>query len=128
MNWNTLKALFILGFGIFHFVLPFILQPNFTAINTLFSTLHIAYLVIPGCLILGISSIIFYLTKNRYSAIVLIFLYCGGIVLHSLYLSGVFPSVIVVPDGFILAIGIMVDALTISLIYDYYRRFRMLPS
>ncbi len=128
MKWVTLEALFILGFGIFHFALPFILPPNFTVGTTLFATLYIGYLVIPGCLILGISSIIFYLSKNRYSAILLIFLYCGGIVLHFLYLTGLFPSVVVVPDGLILAIGIVVDALTISLIYDYYRRFRMLPS
>ena len=121
----SLEALFILGFGVFHFVIPFILPPNFTN-TTLFGVLRIADLVLPGTFTVAISSIIFYLTRNRYPAALLAFLYGGGIAFHLLYLSGVFPSIIIVPDKLILVAGIVVDALSITAIYDYYRRVHLL--
>ena len=122
----TLEALFILGFGAVHFAIPFILPPNFNTTTNLFATLHIADFVLPGTFTLAILSIVFYVTKNRYPAALLIFLYSGGIVFHVLYLSGVFPPVIIVPDRLILVLGIVVDALSTMTIYDYYRRVHSL--
>ena len=94
--------------------------------TTLFGVLRIAYFVLPGSFTVAISSILFYLTRNRYPAALLAFLYGGGIVFHLLYLSGVFPSILVVPDKLILVAGIVVDALSITAIYDYYRRVHLL--
>jgi hypothetical protein len=86
----TLEALFILIFGIFHFAVPFILPPNYA--NTGFiAGLQVADFVIPGCFTLAIISIIVFITKNRYAAVALSFLYGGGVVFHGLYLSGALP-------------------------------------
>ncbi len=123
----SLEALFILGFGVFHFVIPFILSPNFTN-TTLFGVLRIADFVLPGCFALAILSIVFYTTKNRYPAAVLAFLYGGGITFHVLYLSGVFPPVIIVPDKLFLVVGIVIDAFAILTVYDYYRRLHLLAG
>ena len=122
----TVEALFILGFGVFHFAIPFILPPNFSADTSLFGV-RIADFVLPGTFTVAISSILFYLTKNRYPAALLAFLYSGGIVFHLLYLSGVFPSVIVIPDKLILVVAVAVDAIAIAAVYDYHRRADLLP-
>ena len=121
----SVEGLFILVFGIFHFAIPFILPPNFTA-NTIgfspFSFLHIADFVLPGTFTLGILSIIFLLTKNRYPAVLLAFLYFGGVTFHALYFLGVFPPVIIVPNSIFLIAGIALDLFSVIAIYDYYRR------
>jgi hypothetical protein len=119
-----LEALFILGFGVFHFAIPFILPPNFVANGTL-AGLRIADFVLPGCFALAIASIAFYLTKRWYAGAFLAFLYGGGVVFHVLYLAGLFPSVIIVPDKLILVVGIIVDSLSIIAIYDYYHRLQV---
>ena len=119
---TTLEALFILGFGVFHFAIPFILLPNYSAATSIFGALRIADFVLPGCFALAISSIVFSVTKNRYPAVFLGFLFGGGIAFHILYLSGLFPSLIIVPTKLILVAGIAVDGLSIMTIYDYYRR------
>jgi energy-coupling factor transporter transmembrane protein EcfT len=102
--------------------LPFVLTPNPSATINLFFTLHISDFVLPGCFTLAIVSIIFYKTHNRYPAVLLVFLYSGGIVFHILYFLGIVESVIIVPNNIILAVGIPVDALSVVAIYDYYRR------
>jgi hypothetical protein len=113
-----LEALFILGFGIFHFAIPFVLPPNFNSTN-LFGFLPIGDFVLPGCFTLAIVSIILYLTRNWYPAALLAFLYGGGIAFHALYLSGLFPPVIVVPSKLTLVAGIIFDSLSIVAIYDF---------
>jgi len=124
---GTVELLFIFIFGVFHFALPFILTPNPNAKINLFVTLHISDFVLPGCFTLAIVSIIFYLTHNRYTAVLLAFLYSGGIVFHLLYFLGLVESVIIVPNNIILAVGIPVDALAVVATYDYYRRVRSIP-
>jgi hypothetical protein len=124
---GTVELLFIFIFGIFHFALPFILTPNPNAKINLFVTLQISDFVFPGCFILAIVSIIFCVTHNRYPAVLLSFLYSGGIVFHALYFLGLVESVIIVPNNMILAIGIPVDALAVVATYDYYRRVRSIP-
>jgi hypothetical protein len=124
---GTVELLFIFIFGVFHFALPFILTPNPNAKINFFVTLHISDFVLPGCFTLAIVSIIFYLTHNRYTAVMLAFLYNGGIVFHLLYFLGLVESVIIVPNNIILAVGIPVDALAVVATYDYYRRVRSIP-
>ena len=124
----SLEATFILVFGVFHFAIPFILPPNFSGGTTLFAILPLADFVLPGCFALAILSILFYATKNRYPAAVLAFLFGGGITFHVLYLSGVFPPVIVVPDRLFLVFGIVIDVLAIFAVYDYYRRLHSLAG
>jgi hypothetical protein len=119
-----LEAVFIIGFGVFHFAIPFILPPNFVANGTL-AGLRIADFVLPGCFALAISSLAFYLTKRWYAGALLAFFYGGGVVFHALYLAGLFPAVIIVPDKLILALGIVVDSLSIIAIYDFYRRLHV---
>lgn len=119
---GTVESLFIFIFGVFHFVLPFILTPNPSTTINLFVTLHISDFVLPGCFTLAIVSIVFYVTHNRYPAVLLAFLYSGGIVFHMLYFLGLVESVIIVPNNIILVVGITVDALSVVAIYDYYRR------
>jgi hypothetical protein len=119
-----LEAVFIIGFGVFHFAIPFILPPNFVANGTL-AGLRIADFVLPGCFALAISSLAFYLTKRWYAGAFLAFLYGGGVVFHALYLAGLFPAVIIVPDKLILVLGIVVDSLSIIAIYDFYRRLHV---
>lgn len=121
------EGLYVLVFGVLHFAIPFILPPNYVAATTVFGGIRIADFVLPGCFLLATLSLVFYATKNRYSAGLLAFFYCGGIVFHVLYLSGVFPPVIVVPSSLILVVGIVVDALAIFSIYDSQRRLHMLP-
>ena len=121
---TLLEALFILGFGAFHFVIPFILPPNFVANGTLVG-LRISDFVLPGCFALAIASIAFYLTKRWYAGAFLAFLYGGGVFFHALYLAGLFPSVIIVPDKLVLVLGIVVDSLSIITIYDYYHRLQV---
>jgi hypothetical protein len=77
--------------------------------------------VLPGCFALAVSAIIFYVTKSRYPAALLVFLFGGGITFHILFLSGLFPSVIVVPSELFLVAGIAADALSILAVIDYYR-------
>jgi hypothetical protein len=121
---TLLEALFILGFGAFHFAIPFILPPNFIANGTLVG-LRIADFVLPGCFALAIASIAFYLTKRWYAGAFLAFLYGGGVVFHVLYLTGLFPAVLVVPDKSVLVVGIVADSLSIITIYDFYRRLHV---
>lgn len=123
----SLEATFILVFGVIHFAIPFILPPNFSG-TTLFAILPLADFVLPGCFALAILSILFYATKNRYPAAVLAFMFGGGITFHVLYLSGVFPPVIIVPDKLFLVAGIVIDALAILAVYDYYRRLHSLAG
>lgn len=120
MNTSQLEAFFILGFGLFHFAIPFILPPNYNA-PTLFS-LQIADFVLPGCFLLAASAIAFFVSKNLFCGGLLVFLYCGGISFHILYLLGLFPSVLVVPTKLLLVGGIVLDALSILTVVDYYRR------
>lgn len=120
MNTSRLEAFFILGFGVFHFAIPFLLPPNYNA-PTLFG-LQIADFVLPGCFLLAASAIAFFASKNPFCGGLLVFLYCGGITFHILYLSGLFPSVLVVPTRLLLVGGIVLDALSIFVVVDYYRR------
>ncbi len=115
------EAAFILIFGVFHFAIPFLLPPNAAGAETsnIFSTLHITDFVLPGAFALGILSLIFLYTKNRLSAVLLAFLYLGGIVLHALFFSSAVPAVLIVPLPAFLAAGIVLDALAIAAIYDY---------
>jgi hypothetical protein len=124
---GTLELLFIFIFGVFHFALPFVLTPNPNAKISLFVMLQVSDFVFPGCFILAIASIIFCVTHNRYSAVLLSFLYSGGIVFHTLYFLGVVESVVIVPTNIILAVGIPVDALAVVATYDYYRRVHLIP-
>lgn len=118
---------FILGFGLFHFLVPLVLPPNFiTAVNpvySLFFGLQLAALVTPGCIILATLSILFVYTKNRYIMGPLIFMYLGGTFFHILYFAGIIPPLLEVPDKSFLAVGIAIDTFTAILIYDFYRRF-----
>ncbi|HUK84228.1 MAG TPA: hypothetical protein VLU95_00045 [Candidatus Acidoferrum sp.] len=123
-NVKTAEVLFILGFGVFHFALPFIFSPNLNMAN-LFGFLRIADFVLPGCFILAIISIVFYVVKSRYLAALLAFLYGGGVIFHVLFLSGLFPSVIIVPTSLISIAGIVIDSLCIIAIYDYYSRVQL---
>jgi hypothetical protein len=122
---SNLEAVFIVGFGVFHFAIPFLLPPNFASDTTILGGLRIADFVLPGTFLVAITSLLFYFTKNRYPAAVLVFLYGGGIIFHLLYLSGVFPAVLTVPSPWILAAGIVVDALTIWACIDYYHRIHV---
>jgi len=79
-------------------------------------------MVLPGAFILAIVSLIFLYTKNLVSGVVLAFLYFGGIVLHILFLSGLVPSVVVVPFPLFLVGGIVLDALAIAAVFDLLRR------
>lgn len=123
-NVKTAEVQFILGFGVFHFALPFIFSPNLNMAN-LFGFLRIADFVLPGCFILAIISIVFYVVKSRYLAALLAFLYGGGVIFHVLFLSGLFPSVIIVPTSLISIAGIVIDSLCIIAIYDYYSRVQL---
>ena len=118
-----LEAAFILAFGVFHFAIPFIFPAKANVTINLFVNLHIADFVLPGCFLLATVSIVFVFTKNRYPAAILVFLYGGGIVFHALFLSGILPPVIVVPNSSaVLAGGIVIDALSIAAVYDFHRR------
>ncbi|MCW4028730.1 MAG: hypothetical protein NWE92_03690 [Candidatus Bathyarchaeota archaeon] len=119
---STLEAGLIVVFGVFHFTLPLLLPPNFISDTTIFGGLRIADFVLPGTLLVGITSLLYFFTKNRYPAAILVFLYCGGITFHILYLTGLFPAVLVVPSPWLLVGGIFIDALTIFACFDYYRR------
>jgi hypothetical protein len=125
---GTVELVFIFIFGIFHFALPFILTPNPNAKINLFVTLNISDFVFPGCFALAIVSIIFSVTNSRYPAVLLAFLYSGGIVFHILYFLGLVESVIIVPNNIILAVGIPIDALAVVATYDYYCRVHSIPT
>jgi hypothetical protein len=120
----TAEAAFILVFGVIHFAIPFILPPNTMAETTIFGSLRIADFVAPGCYAVAISAILYFATKNLIPGAVLAFLYAGGITFHLLYLVGVFPSVLVVPSPVISIGGIIIDAASIVVIVDCYRRVR----
>jgi hypothetical protein len=119
---SSSELLFILIFGLFHFAVPFILPPNFAVDTSIFGALRIADFVFPGTFIVAVASILFYATRNRYPGALLVFLYGGGITFHLLYLSGVFPSVLLIPSPLILVAGVAVDALAIAATYDILRR------
>lgn len=121
LNFKAAEAAFIAGFGVFHFAVPFLLPPNFGG-DTFLIGLRIADFVLPGCFLVAILSLVYYFTANRYFAVAVAFLYCGGITFHLLYLAGLFPSVIVFPTKLLPAAGIIIDALSVAAIYDYYRR------
>jgi hypothetical protein len=125
---GTVELVFIFIFGVFHFALPFILTPNPNARINLFVRLNISDFVFPGCFALAIVSIIFSVTNSRYPAVLLAFLYSGGIVFHILYFLGLVESVIIVPNNIILAVGIPIDALAVVATYDYYRRVHSIPT
>jgi hypothetical protein len=115
---TRLEAVFILVFGAVHFAIPFLLPPNLD--STTLWVFPIGYLVLPGCFAVAISSILYFATKHRAAGAVLAFLYGGGIFFHALYLSGLFPSVLVVPSPAIPVGGIVIDSLAIGAIYDFY--------
>jgi len=121
---SLVEAAFILIFGVFHLVIPFLLPPNTNAAihSSVFSTLHLTDFVLPGTFALAVLSLIFLYTKNRYSAAGLAFLYAGGITLHSLFFLGLVPAVLIVPNQLLLAFGIVLAALAIVAIYDYLQR------
>ncbi len=120
----TVEAVFILVFGVIHFAIPFVLPPNFIAETTVWGSLRIADFVLPGCFAVAISAILYFGTRNSIPGAVLAFLYGGGIAFHALYLAGIFPSVLVVPSPVISIGGIIIDAISIIAIFDYYRRIR----
>jgi hypothetical protein len=122
LNIATLEAFFILIFGIVHFAVPFILSPNFIAQTTIWGSLRIADFVLPGCFAVAISAIVYFAIKNIIPGSVLAFLYAGGITFHALYLAGIFPSVLVIPNPSVPVGGIAIDAVSIVTIFDYYRR------
>jgi hypothetical protein len=126
LNIVALESVFILAFGLAHFAIPFLLPPNFIAETTIWGFLRIADFVLPGCFAVAISATAYYATKNIFPGAVLAFLYGGGIVFHALYLSGIFPPVLIVPTQLVLAGGIIIDALSIGAIFDYYRRIHKL--
>ena len=117
---------FILGFGVFHLLVPFFVPPNFLTavvpIYSLFWGLSIADLVIPGCIVLAALSIVFVYTMNLFSMAALMIMYLGGAFFHTLYFIGFLPPLLVVPNTSILAFGIFIDTFTAVAIYDYYRR------
>ena len=123
----TLEALFVLGFGIFHFALPFVLPPNFNS-TSLFGFIPLGYFVIPGCFTLAAMSIVFFFKRNQYLAVLLALLYSGGITFHALYISGLFPPVLVVPTRLTLVGGIVIDSWAIFAIYDCSRRVPLISS
>ena len=121
-NATFLEAFFILGFGVAHFAIPFFLPPNFVAETTVFEVVQIAGFVLPGCFAVAISAILYYVTRNIVPATVLAFLYGGGIFFHALYLFGLFPSMLLVSTPLISVGGIIIDAVSIIVIFDFYRR------
>lgn len=132
MKLETAEATFILIFGAMHFAIPFLFPPNPKETVNFLLTLPIADAVIPGCFLLATSAILFCLTKNRYLATLLVFLFSGGIAFHLLYLSGAFPPVITVPTPLILVAGVIADSLSVITIYDYYKKMhkpsRLIPQ
>lgn len=120
----TAEAAFILIFGLAHFAIPFVLPPNFIAETTVFGSIRIADLVLPGCFVVAISAVLYFGTKNIIPGAVLAFLYAGGITFHSLYLAGLFPSVLTISSPMIPIGGIIIDTASIIAIFDYYRRIR----
>jgi hypothetical protein len=111
-----LDALFIVVFGVIHFAIPFVLPPN------LANTSIFGYAASPGAIILGILSLVYYFSKNRFAGVFLSFLYAGGIFFHALFLSGVFPAILIVPNASVLVVGLVLDVLVILTIIDFYRR------
>jgi hypothetical protein len=120
----TAEAAFILIFGLVHFAIPFVLPPNFIAETTVFGSIRIADLVLPGCFAVAISALLYFGTKNIIPGAVLAFLYAGGITFHALYLAGLFPSVLTISSPMVPIGGIIIDAASIIAIFDYYRRIR----
>lgn len=120
----TAEAVFILVFGLVHFAIPFALPPNFIAETTILGSIRIADLVLPGCFAVAISALLYFGTKNIIPGAVLAFLYAGGITFHSLYLLGLFPSVLTISSPVVPIGGIIIDAASIIAIFDYYRRIR----
>jgi hypothetical protein len=118
----TFERYFILIFGIAHFGIPLLLPPNFGDQTTIFGFLRIADFVIPGCLAVASLAIVYFFRKKLAFGFLIAFLYSGGIVFHLLFLSGLFPSVIVVPSFVVSIGGILLDVLSIFAIFDYYRR------
>jgi hypothetical protein len=122
----TAEWAFILGFGVFHLLVPFFATPNFLTavipIYSLFWGLSLADLVIPGCIVLAALSIVFVYTKNVFAMAALMFMYLCGAFFHFLYFISFLPPLLVVPNTSILAFGIFIDTFTAVVIYDYYRR------
>lgn len=129
LDLMTAEWAFILIFGLFHLLVPFIAPPNFLAaiipIYILFFELHIVDFVIPGSIALAVLSVIFVYTKNRYVMAALIFEYLGGAFFHALYLIGILPGpILLIPYNLFLAsaFGLFIDVFTTVVIYDFYRR------
>ncbi|MGD6805919.1 MAG: hypothetical protein ACQCN4_03055 [Candidatus Bathyarchaeia archaeon] len=118
--FSRLEALFILIFGAAHFAIPFLLPPNLE--STTLWIFPIGYFVLPGCFAVAISGILYFATKRLAAGACLAFLYGGGIFFHALYLLGLFPSVLTIPSAVIPIGGIIIDALSIAAIYNFYRR------
>jgi len=119
-NLRNIKGLFILGFGVCHFLFPFMFQPN-QAFDIIFLGIQLANLVIPGSIILAFLSIVFYYFKDRYSMTVLAFMYLCGAFFHILFILGIIPSIIIVPQGSALAFGAFIDIFAAIIILDYFR-------
>ena len=122
-NLRNIKGLFILGFGVCHFLFPFMFQPN-QAFDIIFLGIQIANLVIPGSIILAFLSIVFYYFKDMYSMTVLAFMYLCGAVGHILFLLGIIPPLLIIPLDSALFLGAVLDIGTPIIILDYGRRHR----
>ena len=121
-----LEGSFILSFGLFHLLLPFVAPPNVLAsmipVYGLFFGLNLVDLVIPGCVAVALLSVVFVYAKHRFPMLILMFLYSCGAFFHALFLVGFFPPLLIVDQSSALAFGIVIDVFTIVLSYDYYRR------
>lgn len=113
-----IESVFLLLFGVFHFVLPFIFSFNPTLFLFSFQVSSLAFL---GSIALASLSVIFVFTRNRYFGFLLSVLYGFGIAFHTLYLFGLYPSVILVPNIIILYFGVLLDTIAIIMIFDYQR-------
>ena len=125
-NLRNIKGLFILGFGVCHFLFPFMFQPN-QAFDIIFLGIQIANLVIPGSIILAFLSIVFYYFKDMYSMTVLAFMYLCGAFCHLLFILGIIPPIIILPQGSALIFGAFIDIFAAIIILDYFRLNKSAP-
>ena len=122
------ERIFILTFGLFHFLLPFVAPPNFLAtvipVYGLFWGLNFVDLVVPGAVAVALLSIAFIYTKHLIPMVILMFMYSCGAFFHALFLLGFLPPLLVVGQGSFLFFGLIIDIFTVVISYDYYRRCR----
>jgi hypothetical protein len=121
-NLASLERYFVLIFGVAHFAIPFILPPNLMGDTSILNFLRIADFVLPGCLAVALLAIVCYFKSKMTVGFSLAFLYGGGILFHLLYLFGLFPSVLLVPNSWISVGGIVLDVLSIFAILDVTKK------